>query len=146
MLFFLLCRVPSRRTISNWVMRIYGNLLEIQEMSVIDFGVSHVKGSKSRFLKSQFSAHFLAQNVWIIGSYVKGWILSRLLEHNRHIVFKEKRVGIVGTAGVFVVFCFSAWQQLFFCHLFSKGHSFLLTILYYKSEHTWYWNSIEVLP
>ena len=44
-------------------MRIYGNLLEIQEMSVIDFGVSHVKGSKSRFLKSQFSAHFLAQNV-----------------------------------------------------------------------------------
>ena len=61
--------------------------------------------------------------MWIIGSYVKGWILSRLLEHNRHIVFKEKRVGVVGSAGVFVVFCFSkAWQQLFFCDLFSKGH------------------------
>ena len=74
-------------------MRIYGNLLEIQEMSVIDFGVSHVKGSKSRFLKSQFSAHFLAQNVWIIGSYVKGWILSRLLEHNRHIALKKKELG-----------------------------------------------------
>ena len=146
MLFFLLCSVPSRRTISNWVMRIYGNLLEIQEMSVIDFGVSHVKGSKSSFFKKSIFSPFSSSecvNYWVI---CQGLDFVKTSWTQQTYCFKEKRVGVVGTAGVFVVFCFSAWQQLFFCDLFSKGHSFLLTILYYKSEHTWYWNSIEVLP